>query len=52
MNSDKDVLPVRIIGADGEEDVTIKVLLVCCITYNQLLVNDRLVDRLVKLDIW
>lgn len=27
MNSDKDVPPVRIIVADGEEDVTIKVLI-------------------------
>jgi len=27
MNSDKDVPPVRIIVADGEEDVTIKVVI-------------------------
>ena len=32
MNSDKDVPPVRIIVADGEEDVTIKVL-VCDIVH-------------------
>jgi hypothetical protein len=34
MNSDKDVPPVRIIVADGEEDVTIKVV-VLVITYRQ-----------------
>jgi hypothetical protein len=39
MNSDKDAPPIRIIVADGEEDVTIKVL-VCGIMYNQLLVNN------------
>ena len=34
MNSDKDVPPVRIIVADGEVDVTIKVV-VLVITYQQ-----------------
>jgi pyruvate dehydrogenase kinase 2/3/4 len=38
MNSDEDVPPVRIIVADGEEDVTIKVV-VFVITYHELLVT-------------